>query len=839
MVCAVAAFAQREVPLTTNPVLERQHTETLAEMGIAPSALVAARPKTDCTTPDTDAIPVTANEAASLRIRLDTVGFGANGFYQCTNCDALLFGTAFVPVDGEGDPVDSLTYRANPTAVANVDTVRVRYCNADGSTCSPEQTYVFLARRRGANTFPPLTILAQGELRNFTMTNALPGALQCSFFADCPSEYPGRNQLKYLANYDAPTNAFTYRADRFAGLDSVCLVLCDTFGICDTAHYAIRVDVSPILPPIFDDFSYEGIQPDPDLWLDAEAFVNRTMAIDPPSVGVATFDGLSARGRPYGGGVGQADRLTSTYLNTTGGSWTLSFWLQRGGIADRPETQDSMFLQFIDDGGNWHTVRTFSGMAANVPFSVKDTFAFYSHSISALEDFRHSRFQFRFVNISDRSGFRDNWHLDYVRVDNNPTGSSTFNDVAFMNMPGFILKNYSSMPWRHFQPLLAAELDPEVRTGVYNHFLGAQNVNPSTVRILEESTGINPVGIIPTLFNGLEANTERGVPLNRTYSFMGDATGFPNVWNAYTTAMGSGAFGDGAELRFNTRYTLQNNSQDNQPFVRRNDQVERETRFSNYFAYDDGTAESALETSAGNQIAVAYTAGVADSIQGVRMHFPNANNDFTNQNFRLRIWIGELDNSPEYSMVLQPDFASTFFDTLQGFTSYPLVDAAGDRAPLAIPAGTFYVGWQQASACEFGSCVAVGYDRNQPQGRDFIFVENGQGWRPISGVTDGALMLRPVVSGGDPVFPTALEEPLAEQATVTLFPNPTRHQLTIRTTAAAPTGIRVFNAAGQMVMQQPYAETLDINHLPAGMYWLRLATTDGLLPAQRFVIIQN
>ncbi|MEZ4983433.1 MAG: hypothetical protein R2795_00080 [Saprospiraceae bacterium] len=331
--------------------------------------------------------------------------------------------------------------------------------------------------------------------------------------------------------------------------------------------------------------------------------------------------------------------MTSTYINTNNSDdWVLSFWLQRGGIADRPELQDSMTLQFFDSGGNWITVRTFAGMPANQPFSVRDTFKFYSEPIT--EDYQHSRFQFRFVNYADRSGFRDNWHLDYVRLDNNPTASNVFNDIAFMRQPDYMLRNYSSMPWRHFRAAIADELAPTIDVGVYNHFLSAQNASPSVFSLEELNTGVNALGVQPTLFNGVEVNLPNGVPINRTYNLMGDATGFANVWPNLTNNLGSGSFDSFDKLDFRTRYTLNNNSQGSQTFVGQNDMVERTTHFGDYFAYDDGTAESALETSAGRQVAVAYHANVADTLRGVRIHFPHTSDDYSNQDFRLRVWLG-------------------------------------------------------------------------------------------------------------------------------------------------------------------------------------------------------
>ncbi|MEZ4983432.1 MAG: hypothetical protein R2795_00075 [Saprospiraceae bacterium] len=133
----------------------------------------------------------------------------------------------------------------------------------------------------------------------------------------------------------------------------------------------------------------------------------------------------------------------------------------------------------------------------------------------------------------------------------------------------------------------------------------------------------------------------------------------------------------------------------------------------------------------------------------------------------------ELDNTPEYSVVLNPLYASSVFDTLQGFTSYLFDRRRRQSYTTRHSSRYFYVGWQQASICEFGSCIAVGYDRNRPQGRAFIYVENSTGWEPISGVTDGALMIRPVMRGEEALTPTDVTEVAYPLFSAVIYPNPT------------------------------------------------------------------
>src|SRR4051812_16013479 len=53
-----------------------------------------------------------------------------------------------------------------------------------------------------------------------------------------------------------------------------------------------RIESTSLTLPFVDDFSYEGVYPDANLWMDNYVFVNRDFPVDPPTIGVATFDGL-------------------------------------------------------------------------------------------------------------------------------------------------------------------------------------------------------------------------------------------------------------------------------------------------------------------------------------------------------------------------------------------------------------------------------------------------------------------------------------------------------------------------------------------------------------------
>ena len=120
---------------------------------------------------------------------------------------------------------------------------------------------------------------------------------------------------------------------------------------------------------------YLGTLPGSVNWMDNYAYYNTTYPILPPTIGVATLDGLNEFGQPYNnsnaGNYGKADVLTSKPIDLSGlvnnDSVFLSFFYQAKGLGDFPNFEDSLIVQFKQDpffalpGEDWITVWSTSG----------------------------------------------------------------------------------------------------------------------------------------------------------------------------------------------------------------------------------------------------------------------------------------------------------------------------------------------------------------------------------------------------------------------------------------------------------------------------------------------
>lgn len=122
----------------------------------------------------------------------------------------------------------------------------------------------------------------------------------------------------------------------------------------DSDHHEVTL-------PFFDDFSGNGIYPDPQLWLDQDVFINMDFPVRPPNIGAATFDVLDQTGKIYAYATSTpfiADYLTSRPIRLDSlfspiarplqlsDSIYLSFYYQPQGRGDKPEPHDSLVLQF-------------------------------------------------------------------------------------------------------------------------------------------------------------------------------------------------------------------------------------------------------------------------------------------------------------------------------------------------------------------------------------------------------------------------------------------------------------------------------------------------------------
>ena len=766
------------------------------------------------------------------RIRIDTSGLGADVTYVCDNCDAARFGTATFAND-------TLIYGADAGAEQGLDTLELRAENGAGES-SPIVTFVVLVRRAGREiTVDNLTLSGREAVFVTLPPDELPGGATCRTIESCAPDYAGRER-EFSFNTDLRDgNDFRYRAAGLAGQDAVCVTLCNDLGLCDVYRTNFTVTVAPAAFPFFDDFSGGGIRPRADLWQDQDVLINRNFAVAPPSIGVATFDGVDFGGQAYPAGSGGRrtlirDYLTSAPVNLSGRAGVeLDFWLQPRGLGNRPEVQDSFIVQFLDNAGTWRTVFARGGLLST---SGNDEIPpFQRERIPLTTTFYHANFQFRFANRSSEQGAVDMWHLDYVRLDEQDNSPA---DLALVDEPPYLLADYTALPLRHLRAAGAGLFNDSI-TLVLQNLGEAQTAEvtvdgPTSQITVSGGSSTTPfsagVGILSQFAFG---TGQAGENLFSPGEMISRRTTLPGLGNLYAqlepyllrTADESVPFS------LAVTYDLRTNGEAGSayaPAIRTNNTATTITDFRNYMAYDDGSAEVTLEGSPGTTILQEYTAFTGDVLTGLSIRLPRLTSPLGNQPLRLVIYSGEgqpetLEYSEDFDILRPEDF---FEDSLQGFTTYLLAEE------VTLPEGPFYVGWEQQNGARN---IGVGFDRSTSP-TDVQWFDNGPGFRRLTGSTTGAIMIRPLLAGFDGT-PTSTDNPALATA-LTVWPNPTNGAVEIRLNDGVPADFqyRLFSVTGAVLGSGRLEQRLELAHLPAGVYFLEVS--DGVRRGRHKIIRQ-
>ena len=162
----------------------------------------------------------------------------------------------------------------------------------------------------------------------------------------------------------------------------------------------------------FDDFSTENIFVSDNLWDFSSAKVTRNYAINPPSLGVATFDGLDEFGLARDFSVinssAPSDTLLSKPIDLSGMSAAFfMFYFQGKGLGETPEIQDKLVLEFFN-GSFW--VEKWSSLGIAMQEFEKEVIIIDS------AQYLTGDFKFRFRNYATISGNFDHWHIDYLVI---------------------------------------------------------------------------------------------------------------------------------------------------------------------------------------------------------------------------------------------------------------------------------------------------------------------------------------------------------------------------------------------------------------------------------------
>ncbi|GAB3993028.1 hypothetical protein GCM10028807_27230 [Spirosoma daeguense] len=600
-------------------------------------------------------------------------------------------------------------------------------------------------------------------------------------------------------------------ASRF--LCGLLLVLCGSGVLAQT----------PLSLPFFEDFSTATGRPgidvaDPARWRGGSGvYINNTMSINHPTINVASFDGLKQNGRPYqiNNPLAQdyTDTLESLPINLSGltadSKVYLSFYWQIRGLGELPDAgdslsrlpADSLTLQFLDNGGIWRTVWAKAGGTINNNFLQE--FVAVDRSI-----FLHANFAFRFRSFGRSSGPFDTWNIDYIYVNKGRSLNDIYvKDVATRQPLTSFFKRYMAMPLSQYNVNPVAETADTVTTDINNLFNGF-NVIGVGLLVRDEVSG-----------RVIQDYKEDGLILGQLSSLRKSIKATP------ATNLGSATR---ALLRYKVTLGTTDNQNPSIPEVdlRRNDTISSVAVLDDYYAYDDGTWEYAQQIRQREQIAVRFILNKPDAIGGVRACIVPFTTNQTGQSFVIKVFSN--NGGRPGTAIYQQAFTTQYPNTRNGFVDFKFTKSVSVK-------DTFYVGYQQISSTDT-TLLRIGFDKNSPFGAH-IFYNGGTNWEQNLASSSlnvpGAFMLRPVMGARPDSIVTATPEPLAPLYT---YPNPTAGLL--RWDNQTLNRLEIMNSSGRTVLAvEPGRgqQTLDVSHLPDGLYLVRLFA-DQRTAVQKIII---
>jgi hypothetical protein len=557
--------------------------------------------------------------------------------------------------------------------------------------------------------------------------------------------------------------------------------------------------------PFVDDFSDRSPIPSPLRWADRNVYINNTYGFNPPTMGVATFDGLDENGRPYDINFGQGstacDILTSKHINLNNAqNVKLGFLYQEAGRGENPSNSDSLRLEFWSPLDTvWESV-----------WGVTGTSGPFNRFQSVLIDIDDPKwllkgFRFRFTSFGNPGGAFDVWNIDYVYLGENRTPNDTLPlDVAFIDQHQTLLVGgYESLPYWVYSAnptnFTRNQVTQSYKRNVPTGSLGA--IILSGYRLTGQGLNINQNGNVNDAAGHGSMHFQRiewDQAINQNF-----IPQLAPITGPFTLEMRSFFSGTAVGLR-------------------RNDTLVRRQHFGNYYAYDDGSAERAygIANQPGAITLATYTLQANDTLKGLYLYFQPADSDPRNNAFQIVVY--QNNSGVPGNKIYESDslFVPRFSEHNQ-FIPFPIEDG-----PF-LPSGSYYIGVKQRDAAKLN----IGFDMNNAN-RNTLIYGDGSTW--FASIFNGTLMMRPYFRTQAPEISVNTFTNKKVRAWKA-YPNPGNGNIQI-SGFNGKNDFEVIDAVGKTLTRFSCFEGESINlHLPNGTYILR----DKEGNYQRLIIINQ
>lgn len=606
-----------------------------------------------------------------------------------------------------------------------------------------------------------------------------------------------------------------------------------------------RETVTSVKLPFYDDFSKITVFPSSKLWIDSFAYVNTDFAKHAPTIGVATLDAIDQKGKLYPNASTfpfNADKLTSRPIRLDSvfigiprplkrsDSLYFSFYYQPEGRGLLPSHKDSLILEFhsplefdtiVAQNGDttytpvWtHVWSTPGGIGVN-EFAFGPNRYFRQVIIPVQDSARYYKdgFQFRFRNIAslandfvpDWKSNCDQWNIDVVwlNVDRN-IHDTVIQDVAFAENAPSMLKNYQAMPTMQYSANFINEMADTLNISIAN--LDKEPLNLSYKYMMQKNS--EP---LEAIYNGGSYYIE---PYNLTGYSQYQPFARPKVSRFFPPM----------ENNTSTVYKIYHIiSNDPNPLFNSNDTIVFSQVFSNYYAYDNGTAEAGIGlNNASGAYVVKFTLNKPDTLHAIKMFFNQVLGNVNIMNVDLII-MNDKSGKPNNIVKQISNVTPIYTSNINEFATYSLDEPLFMNA-ANFPGLIFYVGWKQYS----NNNLNVGFDRYIDTYQQRFYNVYGY-WEQSLPSLYGSLMIRPVVGAKNPLKFDITKD---GENYVSIYPNPSNDGIfslnlpeSWEKNYLKDIIIQVYNTSGKCVDYINYNNKLDLSHLQNGIYILKIINT--------------
>jgi len=529
--------------------------------------------------------------------------------------------------------------------------------------------------------------------------------------------------------------------------------------------------------PFWDDFSQvqqdnngeTAYFPDTAKWMPSgqDVLINFTSGINPPTLGVATFDGVNAFGIPHNPGnpdaTGLADSLLSRPINmgavpeSERNSVFFSFFWQFKGLGEFPDEEDSLRLQFKNNEGEWITQWSQGGNLEITDEFVQEIFPVND------EAYFYNGFQFRFQSFGRLSADFDVWHVDYVFLNYNRTpGNTVYLDRgALTRLPTSIFKDFTAIPINQFKTNPAKFID-STTSEVINLETADLEQNTPYTSLIRNKFSREIIEIMDDTVNLFVKGQRREIIVASPIDYTLLNLDIDSIYLETEINVNSG-----------DEFLIKDASSTDTTFFesvnyRVNDTARATSVLHDYYAYDDGSAEvgAGVNQNSG-KLAYRFIVEEPDTLTHIDIYFPIT----ASQNsvpITLFVW-RDLDKEGEEVILTEAEFTVRKPARINEFSSYQL--------PSAIVNDTFYIGYQQ-STTDF---LAVGLDKNTNSGDKIYFNVTGS-WQKNEEI-QGSLMMRPrfendAIVGIEDELPPLPDD--RKSFSLTVYPNPNTGQFQVK-----------------------------------------------------------